>query len=687
MEEKQLDFNQPFLSVRRFTSTVASSEADNKRKTDKSRPKIPSLPAYRSELKSGPIRNPGTVPFLWEKTPGNPKNESNLQAHAPQRPPLAPKLPPGRTFDARKQSSDRVSDGKTVTQSHRNTTISSSGNESHLDESVANYGSSKDEMEETRSSSSEDGDEAYVDALDSLSRTESFFLNCSISGVSGLDGPDTKPHGISSTDFQTRDLMMGRFLPAAKAMASESPQYTFRKQLVAREQQPRQVKKLVSVENRRPVNQTRPNNMPHYMQRNGVEESEDEDEDYNGPGSSSFKVCGLLPRFCLQLNPVPGLKKHTHGPVSSVRRVHAKSSYAISCTESRSEHGKGSGFEHCSTTIELKEKLGQIRYGSDSQKLNRSSMDNFLQGNGGSPCPNEFPEYCHHDNKGSLAISEDSKDSGMSSSDRSSKAARNFRELLACESSKWESDSASPLIEKTLYVDSIHKVKSPGSSSNSSDMKGIIDYQVYDVQIPMPVKSGENDENSFFKDIEKLNVVGGKATPRPASLESVDSCFQSSSDRSFPEVHMDVPKQDLMQDSTTFTSAKMTEEGKIDSESNQVINRDYIMSTDDGKIDLEGQLAVKSSKQESSHDSHSHLPLPPPLPPSESWLKRTLPSVSSRNSSSQSRSFLGMNFHSKTQASKTPTRDPKWEMIVRTNNAQLGQLRHSEEILAPIPEA
>ncbi|KAF5732545.1 hypothetical protein HS088_TW17G00072 [Tripterygium wilfordii] len=681
MEEKQLDFNQPFLSVRRFTSTVASSEAKNNRKRDNSKPKIPSLPAYRSELKSGPIRNPGTVPFLWEKTPGKPKDERKLQTHALQR-------PPGRIFYAKQQTSNTGSDGKTATQSHRDTTISSSGNASYLDESVAKYGNSKNEMEETTSSSSDDGDEAYVDALDTLSQTESSFFNCSVSGVSGLDGPDMKPHGIFSTDPQTRDLMMGRFLPAAKAMASESPQYTFRKQPVAREQQPRQMKQLVSVEKRRPLNQNRPNNMAHYMQRNVVEESEDEDEDYNAPRSSSIKVCGLLPRFCLQLNPVPGLKKHTHGPVFSVRRARAKSSYATSCAESESEHGKGSGFVQCSTTTELREELSQIRYGSDSRKLDRSSMYNLLQGDGGSPC--------HHDDKGSLALSEDSKDPGVSSSDRSSKGARNFRELLACDSSKWESDSASPLVEKTLYVDSVHKVKSPVSSSNSSDMKGLIDYQGYDAQ--MPFKSRESDENSmvnsFFKDIEKLNVVGGKAKLQPESLESVDTCFQSSSDKSIHEVQMDVPKQDLMQDSITIASEKMTEEEKIDSESqlhrksdkpqsNQIINHECIMSTDDGKIDLEHQLAVKLRKQESCFD----LPLPPPLPPTESWLKRTLPTVSSRNSSLQSRSHIGMNFHSKAQASKTPALDPKWEMIVRTKNVQLGHLRHTEEILAPIPEA
>ncbi|XP_044481100.1 uncharacterized protein LOC123207692 [Mangifera indica] len=96
MEDKQLDFNQPFLSVRRFSSTVTTSEAEVKRKTVNTVPKIPALPAYKSELKSGPIRNPRTIPFVWEQMPERPKNDSKSQTQAPEQPPIVPKLPPGR---------------------------------------------------------------------------------------------------------------------------------------------------------------------------------------------------------------------------------------------------------------------------------------------------------------------------------------------------------------------------------------------------------------------------------------------------------------------------------------------------------------------------------------------------------------------------------------------------------------
>lgn len=338
MEEKQLDFNQPFLSVRRFSSTVVASEVEEKNKADKSLPKLPPLPVYKSELKSGPVRNPGAVPFLWEQTPGRPKDESKPQTKAPERPPVAPKLPPGRVSNVKQQSSDKGSKGTRATWIQTGNVLSSSQDISNLEKKNAtSHESSVGGAEDKSSSGSEDGDEAYLDALDTLSRSESFFMNCSVSGVSGWDGPNVKPTGTFSTDPQTRDFMMGRFLPAAKAMAAETPQYGTRKQLVAREQS-RQVNKVLREDKRPPLDQSRPNASTHYAQ-----EFEDEGDGYDGSESLSATVCGLFPRFCLKnsfclLNPVPGMKMEAPLPVSSVRRrTQAKSSNAFSWTEAENK--------------------------------------------------------------------------------------------------------------------------------------------------------------------------------------------------------------------------------------------------------------------------------------------------------------------------------------------------------------
>lgn len=339
MEDKQLDFNQPLLSVRRASSTAVSSRADHKRKTDNSLPKIPPLPVYKSELKSGPVRNPGTVPFVWEQTPGKPKAERKEHAFALEQPHIAPKFPPGRVLNLKQQDLDEASKASTITLSKTDNVLPRSQNVLSLDKIVTTYESSKEkvEVEVKESVGSEDGDEAYLDALDTISRTDSFFMNCSISGVSNLDSPDVKPSGTFSMDTKTRDLMMGRFLPAAKAMASETPPHATWKQPVLREQL-RQVEKAVTREKRVPLNLCRENVMLHQFHNLGAEESEDEADDHYGSEISSSRVCGLFPRFCLKgslclLNPLPGMSMQSGVPISPVHRVKANCLHSVSCSQ------------------------------------------------------------------------------------------------------------------------------------------------------------------------------------------------------------------------------------------------------------------------------------------------------------------------------------------------------------------
>lgn len=339
MEDKQLDFNQPLLSVRRASSTAVSSRADHKRKMDNSLPKIPPLPVYKSELKSGPVRNPGTVPFVWEQTPGKPKAERKEHAIALEQPHIAPKFPPGRVPNLKQQDLDEASKASTITLCKTDNVLPRSQNVLSLDKIVTNYESSKEkvEVEVKESVGSEDGDEAYLDALDTISRTDSFFMNCSISGVSNLDSPDVKPSGTFSMDTKTRDLMMGRFLPAAKAMASETPPHATWKQPVLREQL-RQVEKAVIREKRVPLNLCRENVMLHQFHNLGAEESEDEADDHYGSEISSSRVCGLFPRFCLKgslclLNPLPGMSMQSGVPISPVHRVKANCLHSVSCSQ------------------------------------------------------------------------------------------------------------------------------------------------------------------------------------------------------------------------------------------------------------------------------------------------------------------------------------------------------------------
>ncbi|KAF3444012.1 hypothetical protein FNV43_RR13702 [Rhamnella rubrinervis] len=779
MEEKQLDFNQPFLSVRRFSSTVVSPEADERNKIDKSLPKLPPLPVYKSELKSGPVRHPGAVPFLWEQTPGRPKNESKSQTKAP---PVAPKLPPGRVSNDKQQASDKGSKGPTATWFQTGNVHSSSQDVSNLEKKNATSYEISKEGAEDKSSSGSEGDEAYLDALDTLSRSESFFMNCSVSGVSGWDGPNVKPTGTFSTDPQTRDFMMGRFLPAAKAMAAETPQCATRKQLVAREQS-RQVNKVLREDNRPLLNHSRPNAFPHYAQELDAEGGEDEGDAFDGSENLSATVCGLLPRFCLKnsfclLNPVPGMKMEAQLPVSSVRRIQAKSSYVYSCSEAEKKNARDAVREQRlmdgqQTALEVKCKSKQIMGKSDHQKLDGSSLYKRLQGNGLTSYQNGYSQSSIREEKGFPGLPKKEKNSRVSGFDMHRNGPKNFRELLKFESTELESES--PVVEKTVYIDSIHSKKSPNSSS--FDKKGYTDYRGNDLEIPeksSDIKATPSIDSSL-QDSKCSSSVNEKALIQTKGSESFDSCSMSCSDKSTHDLQMDMMKsgsiheEDLFQDSITLKSSKVADQQSVDlerphsrnlggqqdycalnedslsfsslkvaddkkigmesknpmelgdkespyalikdpitlessrmaldkmisserpgpiksgtEESSRALNQSLITKVvNHEKIDLENQRLVKGS----AHGSSLQTPLALLLPksPSDSWLKRTLPTISSRNSSS--RSSLAAHSCLSGQVSKTSTLDPKWETMVKISNVHTGHLRFSEELLTPIPEA
>lgn len=642
MEDKQLDFNQPLLSVRRFSSTVAPAEAEIKKKTDNSLLKIPPLPVYKSEIKSGPIRNPGTVPFLWEQTPGRPKDEGISQTRCIERPPIAPKLPPGRISNIKPQALEKGSEGR------RNSRLPSAGNvvsssqsASSSDKTPAKCESSAEGMDGTGSSRSEDGNEAYADALDTLSLSESFFFNCSVSGVSGLDDAEMKPSGTFSSDQWTRDFMMTRFLPAAQAIAWGAPQHKNRKQSVAQEH-PRNIQRIVNMDRWPSPTQYSPNSLQVHAQDKKWKESDDED-DYDGPGNSSATVCGFLPPFCLKtsfclLNPVPGMRLQAQQAVDLAHRAPARGSYGSS--------------------------------------------------------------YCE--------IPEKAKNFEVNKSDPERKGSKIFRELLSDERTNCETGLASP-VEKTLYIDSVHKVNTPKSNSSSSDVKRLCDVQGDDFDAP--IKSEETlapqPIDASLQDIKVLNVMGEKAISHTKGLEPVYSNFLSSPDRCSHGLQVDAKSssredQDLGKNSIKLASPKMDGSEKIDLEShlrkklsNQAKAHGRILNSisstgtkiaNGTKTDFKIQPQMAFSSQEESLGNHSQLPLslPPPKSPSDSWLKRTLPTVSVKNSSPWS--CIGTDNY-RVQASKTAPLDPKWETIVKTSNVQHGHLRYSEERLDPIPEA
>lgn len=422
------------------------------------------------------------------------------------------------------------------------------------------------------------------------------------------------------------------------------------------------------------------------------------------------------------------------------------------------------------TALEFKYKSKQIMGKSGCQKLDGSSLYKRLQGNGLSNYQSGYSQSSIHEEKGFLGLPEKEKNSRVSEFDMHRNGPKNFRELLKYENNEWELESGSPMVEKTVYIDSIHKEKSPKSNSSSFDKKGYTDYRGNDLEI-LEKSSDIKDTpvDSSLQDSKCSSSVNQKVLILTKGSESFDSCSMSLSDRSIHDIQMDMMKsgsihdEDLFQDSITLKSSKVVDQESFDlerphsgkfggqedycalnedslsfsslkvaddkkigmesknpmelgdkespyalikdpitlessrmavdkkikserpepiksgtEESSHALNQSSITKVaNDGKIDLENQRPVKGG----AHDSSLQTPLALLLPksPSESWLKRTLPTISSKNSSS--RSSLAAHPCMSSQVSKTSTLDPKWETIVKTSNVHTGHLRFSEVIL------
>ncbi|XP_020883084.1 uncharacterized protein LOC9317215 isoform X1 [Arabidopsis lyrata subsp. lyrata] len=591
MEERQLDFNRPLISVRRPAQT---SESESKtRSFDAANSKIPpSPPVYKSDIKSGPVRNPGTVPFQWEHKPGKPKDERKPVLQSFVEPHFVPKLPPGRERVELVRKPETRAD-------HQTKTVSSS--DKYLVEEAKSYSSRYDD--------DDDSDGTYLDATDTLSRSESFFFNCSaVSGVSGLDGSGilVEPFGTLSSDRQTQDLMMGRFLPAAKALTSETPPHLTRKPPKPEEPTKQLMKKVVLVKEKQNKVEQNPYRFHHSS------DQEEEDENTSSMGSS---ICGLVPQICLRsslglLNPVPSVRMQAQRAVS-VRRMRSKYQDSTPCNEIQDKKTYETVNED-KRKLKLNGSVAQVH--SQDESLSVSSIPQGKE---------KLESFCTASR---------------------TKTSKNFGELLASDDNTWEPSSETLVAEKTLYVDTVHSV----------------DKKVQE----------ESKKQSLSKDYPSLDIVPVK--DEEAAISQPKSIEQMNGNRD--------------EDFTKFSSQKVEE--CPDQATVALPESNVVEITKEKKIDLEVQLQGITTNLESSrlhHRSSYHIVPPPPLPkaPSDSWLKRTLPTIPSKNNSFAWLQSLGTddNHFTKTQA------NPKWETMVKTSNTQQGFVCFSKETLNSIPES
>ncbi|XP_009790224.1 uncharacterized protein LOC107806799 [Nicotiana tabacum] len=598
MEDKQLKFNQPLLSVRRISPAMIS-QRDEKKTIDNSFRAITHPPHFKSELKSGLVGKPGTVPFLWEDSPGRPKDERGPQIHFTENPPTFPKLPPGWKL---RENQDFEKDFES-TKIQTGNILNAKPSCDYLDENIKkieSFDSSKEMTGDKENIESEDGDETYLDARDTLSRTESSFLNCNVSGLSGYDEPNAKPFRTSLTDPRAKDLMMGRFLPAAKAMASdktsETPYYVRKKQPPVQDQS-RQIKKVLNGD-RRPQLRYGPSFTLYHSQAHDNEEEESDDDCYDN-GDLATKVCGLLPHFCLKssfrlLNLVPGMSVRTRVPVSPVSRTQTGSLSTASCSGTENEVNS----TYANDPYEHKSILGSTAEANDGEVECLGLQKNTFQ---------------------------------------------SFQELLSDQNNSREVDLSTPVVEKTLYIDIVHKMESVAKISCSPDRKPS-NLQHEDVEILERIIKQKPFVDSSLDSSEKSSLKS--YLQRRVDFSPPHSAENLSNGRETKALTATGQAQDCCQDAMTLTKPEID-----------------VRETTRKPI-------LRREKVENSCKVHPEFLVPPPLPksPSDSWLCRTLPSLSTKNA--PSRSYIGTGINNNNQFSKPVSSDPKWEAIVKMTKKQ-----------------
>ncbi|KAI3744094.1 hypothetical protein L1987_57169 [Smallanthus sonchifolius] len=469
MDDNGLNINRPLLSVRRFSS-VSSSQKNENRRNESQLVIRPNIESCKTGSSSNPMMNSGSVPFGWEHSPGRPKNERNKQVQIMENPPSLPKLPPGRFFKPRKMFRSECSKSKQK---------ESSGSRNDDDD--------YDDC---------DNDEVYMDAVDSLSRGETSFYNCS---ASGDVSHDKEEHDDYDSDYE-----------------------------------------------------------------------------YHEHGKKSSKFCGLIPRFC-SVNPVHGVCVRAKLPISPANRTQASSSSSSSFRETDNEPARSAVYKHRSMS-------GVLKSGSiEPANLEGSKLYSRLQG-----------PVISVDLSGLIqsTVSEQSDSS-------SKKKGISFRELLADKKNTYEiteTDSQDSMIEKTLYVDTVHVTESPKENS-----------------IPLCTK------------------------PQSSSNEPLES-----------DTFADGSKHDMK-------------------------TRKYKDPDADVELELFSDDAKGNHKLKDYDTKLFEHPAPPPLPksPLDSWLCRTLPSVSSKKAPTL--------WIPKFPSSNTLANDPKTDENI--------QLQSTQEQMSPMPES
>ncbi|KAF8026367.1 hypothetical protein BT93_F2993 [Corymbia citriodora subsp. variegata] len=639
MEERKLNFNSPLLSVRRYSMPTSSSSNKGRKVQNSLSSRRHMLPSSDSDSNMDQVTEPVAVPFTWEHIPGKAKdNHKKSELLLLEGPSVSPRLPPRRS---REFAVARHLEGPS---SSNITAKLDSFRQEITDEKEGDF---KEE---------DDDEDAYSDAVETLSSAESlsFSVNYSVSGLSGADGPVVKRSGTFSVDSQTRDFMMNRFLPAARAMALEPPQYSSRKQPATTEQT-RDVKKLIFSESRPPPKQYSMEIVQYYRQDTREEESSDENdvkgEENNDYGSVSAKGCGLLPRLCL-LNPIPGMKPRAASPISFMSRMKGASKDGYTRSKSQPKRsGSEHELDHGNVTpnlpgVENRMLSSSRRFNYSGELKARGALSPYRRSRNDSVTPQQNrPALPPPEGFGFLGLTKEANNIDPSRLKMLLKKVDNMQKVSTKHTANQSNGLVSPAAEKTLYVDTVNTEAKLCCDSSSSNLEVLLNRASEDMEShPDTRKTEENhSEESSFHDIQCLDFQKSGTT--------------SAQDLSVP---IDASPSSCL---TTLTGQGET-----------------MCISADGDSNINTALMVREVDKEEM--DVTSFPLPLLKSPSESWLWRTLPSIPSRHPLSH----LTTTTHSKKQDAKVSGTDTKWETIVKTSNLHHDHVRYSQELISHVSE-
>jgi hypothetical protein len=669
---------------------------------------------YKADLKSGPIRHPGAVPFVWEQRPGQPKSVRTRRAPPP--------TPPRESSLARPEdvggSPYHDALGELSPQVVLRGVAAARCKEE--EEAVAVVEAMKELKQQgtvvaptavpPRKQEDDGEEERFSDALDTLSRSESLAMNCSVSGLSDVPnaGPGAEP--------DARGLMMGRFLPAAHAVAVGSPQYTFRKAGLAgatgdsgREHARAATVKVTTGSGddrmrRAPVQLPQqhlpPNHLsstyPRREEHDDEEDYDDDDYDVHSTRGFSSKGCGLLPGLCVKtslllMNPVPAMKGGKSQGRGRGRQFQSKGLSPLA----RSSQNKPLGFDSNAVlchhiALLLNSVLPVIMHLVLALAFGNGYSDHL-----------DFvvwqrsweDVYKHKLEQKYLGQGEDGRSKLTSESNH-----------LTFWSDSQTGDGSSPFHHSMAGGMSPYhsfRAMSPSSRANGSFRTGDRDDKA----------RGSNGSSSFGRDHDHSSLVGSDHSSFKGSSSMSSGLDRTGHDDSMDhrgDIDPEIGPLDLLLD----TEASNANINDSQLQGQQIVGRSPSVKNQDNNLLTKKVSETRKSTfsmfcespgiEKLNHGKHlmhgahqeaplnleengvakkeimplqSLLPLPAPKSPSESWLSRTLPSVANKPPAS---SFLGIQVQSKKQApwasvhSKENDQKPSRTRLIRFADVRLG---------------